>query len=228
MGNPWVRISHTVPLLAQPVPVQPQVRLQRVMGTVLHETCGADGTCRSSDLHVVKNLFRNLIKFNKNLFMWWAEVAPMPPPLLVSVYPCLYLPGCLFVLVPARLLICMLAYLCRFLLPHHARLALVCTCLHLLVCAGPHYLVALVWPTQSHSSMLACSFVLVLATWLYSSGLCSHSSVLVCTWSCSSMLTATRHSSFVLICLQSYLFGPVMGLCVYVCVFVRHSLFICT
>ena len=76
--------------------------------------------------------------------------------------------------------------------------------------------IGVVWFKVIHSVICVISlFVLVhLLPWLYSSGLCSHSSVLICTWSRLSTLTPTRHSSFMLICLRSYSFGPVMGLCV--------------
>ena len=167
-GNPWVRISHTVSLPTQPIPVQPWVWSQQVTGTVLHETHGADGTHRSSQLTMwVKNLFRNLIKFNKNLFMWWVEGWHLLPPLplLVSVHtPACTLPGRLFVaIVPTRLLICVLTCLCRSLLPHHAchwpsfalHQAFSCS----LVRAGPWNLVALVWPWFAliHAHSLVCA-----------------------------------------------------------------------
>jgi len=45
MGIPWVRFSHTIPIPAHTVPVQPQVRFSRVLGTVSYETSGTTGTC---------------------------------------------------------------------------------------------------------------------------------------------------------------------------------------
>jgi hypothetical protein len=43
-GIPWVQISHTIPIPAHTVPVQPWVWFLQVSGTVFYETCSTTGT----------------------------------------------------------------------------------------------------------------------------------------------------------------------------------------